>query len=445
MIETAGKEMLSQSKFYTGYSRWRDEDNRHETWDEAVERVMDMHRAKYADRMTPELADLINFAEQAYKDKRILGAQRALQFGGDQLFAKNARMYNCSVCYADKPEFFQETIYLLLCGCGVGFSVQKQHVQTMPKIKERFHKRSKVFTVPDTIEGWADAFGILVSSYMEDGGKFPEYKGCKVHFDYSKIRPKGAKISGGFLAPGPDGLRDSLNKCEDLLDRETNGATEAIPMRPIVIYDLVMHGSNAVLSGGVRRSATICVFSKDDDEMMKAKTGDWFVTNPQRGRSNNSVILKRDELTRDEWASIMESVKQVGEPGFIFTDNLDFLFNPCVTGDTLVTVRDHDVIQNGERVAEGQPYQIRMDQLVELYNTSELVPMVLSYNTETGAKEWKPILGAAMTREDAEVYEITDHATGKTVKATADHLIWTSNRGYVEVKDLEPTDELVIG
>lgn len=322
--------MLAESKFYTGYSRWKDEDDRYETWEESVSRVMNMHREKYKYVMTPELEELIQFAEDTYKEKKVLGAQRALQFGGDQVFKHNARMYNCSVSHCDRPRFFQETMYMLLCGCGVGFSVQRQHVAKLPDIKKRYTKKSKVYTVPDSIEGWADAFGVLLSSYFVGGGEFPEYEGCQVHFDLTKIRPKGAEISGGFKAPGPDGLRTALQKCEDLLDNLIGDSKETVAMKPITAYDFVMHMSDAVLSGGVRRSACIAQFSKDDEEMLNAKTGDWFVTNPQRGRSNNSVTLIRDELTREEWAHIMESVKQVGEPGFIFTDNLDFTFNPCV-------------------------------------------------------------------------------------------------------------------
>lgn len=330
MINTKGKEMMSQSKFYMGYSRWSDTKGGYETWDESVERVMNMHREKYASVMTPELEEYISFAEQAYKDKLVLGAQRALQFGGAQLFQHEARMYNCSVSYADRPAFFQEAMYLLLCGCGVGFSVQNHHVAKLPKVHKRYDKKVKVFQVPDTIEGWADAFGVLLSSYFVDGGTFPEYKGCQVHFDFSKIRPKGALISGGFKAPGPDGLRASLVKCEALLERLVADSTEAVSMPTITAYDFVMHMSDAVLSGGVRRSATICVFDKDDQLMLKAKTGDWFVDNPQRGRSNNSAMLIRDQLSREEWAMIMKSVKDFGEPGFIFSDSTEYLFNPCV-------------------------------------------------------------------------------------------------------------------
>lgn len=346
MNENIGKQMLSESKFYMGYSRWDENKQRYETWEESVERVMNMHRKKYADKMTPELEELIAFAEQAYKEKLVLGAQRALQFGGEQLFKHEARMYNCTVSHVDRPAFFQEAMYMLLCGCGVGFSVQTHHIAKLPKIRKRYEKKVKVFTVPDTIEGWADAFGVLLSSYFVGGGTFPEYEGCQVHFDFSKIRPKGALISGGFKAPGLDGLRDALVKCEKLLESELGGISRSVDgqvnIKPITAYDFVMHMSDAVLSGGVRRSATICLFSKTDKEMLNAKTGNWFVTNPQRGRSNNSVMLLRDEITREEWSEIMKSVKQVGEPGFIFTDNLEFCYNPCVEIGMLPKVVETD-------------------------------------------------------------------------------------------------------
>lgn len=321
--------MLSQAKFYMGYSRWNEKTGTYESWDQAVDRVMNMHRTMYADKMTPELAEHINFAEQAYKDKLVLGAQRALQFGGEQLMQHMARAYNCSVSYCDRPAFFNETFYLLLCGCGVGFSVQKHHVSKLPPFKRRSEKRVKVFHIPDSIEGWADAVAVLLSSYQVQDNIFPEYKGCQVHFDFSKIRPRGAMISGGFKAPGPDGLRATLEKIEALIEKELENS-EVIKLRPIVAYDIVMHISDAVLSGGVRRSATICMFDKTDTEMLNAKTGNWFSTNPQRARSNNSVMLKRDDLTREEWADIIKSVRDYGEPGFIFTDNLEFAYNPCV-------------------------------------------------------------------------------------------------------------------
>lgn len=324
-----GKQMLAESKFFTGYSRWSETTMSYESWNESVSRVMDMHRQKYADKLSPQLIALMDEAQEAYSSQLVLGAQRALQFGGEQLRKHEARMYNCSSSHADRARFFQEMMYLLLCGCGVGFSVQKRHVSKLPKITQRFPHRAKVFVVPDSIEGWSDAFGVLLASYFETSGEFSEFRGCQVLFDFSKIRPEGALISGGFKAPGPEGLRKALVLCEALLERELLGA-KTVAMRPIVVYDFCMHMSDAVLSGGVRRSATICLFDKDDTEMLMAKTGDWYVKNPQRGRSNNSVILKRDEVTREEWLHIMKFVRDYGEPGFVFVDDLDITVNPCV-------------------------------------------------------------------------------------------------------------------
>jgi hypothetical protein len=354
---------------------------------------------------------------------------------------------NCSVSHCDRPAFFSESMYLMLCGVGVGFSVQTQHIAKLPKIARRSTKKAKIFQVPDSIEGWSDAYGVLLSSYFMDNGTHPEYRGSQVHFDFSKVRPKGSEISGGFKAPGPDGLRQSLIKCEALLEELL--VNEPITnINSITAYDFVMHMSDAVLSGGVRRSATICVFSKTDMDMMTAKTGDWFPKNPQRGRSNNSVMLVRDQVTREEWANIIKSVKDFGEPGFIFSDNEEFLFNPCVTGDTLVTVKDHNLVSGGELIAEGTVYNMPMHVLVDLWNSSggdnSICPLVLSLNTETGQKCWSRLMGAAKTRENAEVFEVTDVDTGKSVKATADHLLWTTNRGYVKVCELLESDTLKI-
>lgn len=318
--------MLSQSKFFMGYSRWIESKERYETYEESVRRVMDMHRQKYAHVMTEALAEKINFAEQMYKQKRVLGAQRALQFGGEQIFKHESRLYNCSSSHVDRPDFFQGAMYLLLSGCGVGFSVQKHHIAELPDLHERTTE-AKTFIIPDSIEGWSDAFGVLLSSYFNGGGTFPEYEGKQVHFDFSQIRPRGAFISGGFKAPGPSGLRDALIKCESIMEK---AVAKGSRFQSIDIYDFIMHMADAVLSGGVRRSATICLFSKDDQDMLKAKTGNWWVTNPQRGRSNNSAVLLRSELEWGEWLEIMESVKQFGEPGFILTDSLEFAYNPCV-------------------------------------------------------------------------------------------------------------------
>ena len=322
------REFLSQTKFYEGYSRFKDDDNRYESWDEAVDRVIDMHEQNYINNNNT-LQPYIEEARKAYKEQRVLGAQRALQFGGEQLMKHQMRMYNCTSSYVDRPAFFGEVFYILLCGAGAGFSVQKHHIKKLPKIQNRT-KQAKGYIVEDSIEGWASALDILMSSFFVGGGKYPEYEGRRVYFDLSQIRPKGAYISGGFKAPGPNGLRRSLDKIEHLLQGIVLDSKEPIEIKPIDAYDITMHAADAVLSGGVRRSATICLFSPDDELMMNAKTGNWFMENPQRGRSNNSAVIVRDKTTPEEFGKIMESVKQFGEPGFVFVESTEHTTNPCV-------------------------------------------------------------------------------------------------------------------
>lgn len=333
--EVSASKLMSMAKFYGDYARFDEATGTYETWEQAVQRVMDMHKEKYAAVLTPELYAVFTEIQAAYNEQMFLGAQRALQFGGPQLLRKHAKMYNCVSSYADRPAFFGEFMWLLLCGAGAGFSVQRHHIAKLPAIRNR-NKSVKRFVVPDSIEGWAQAFDVLFSSFFKGGGKHPEFEGHPVWFDLSQIRPKGAKISGGFKAPGPEPLQNALTKVELLLSKVAYGDK----LRPIEVYDACMFMADAVISGGVRRSATICLFSKDDEEMIKAKTGSWFEENPQRGRSNNSVMLLRDEVTFEEFQAIMKSVEQSGEPGFIFTDSLEFTFNPCVEIGKLPVTED---------------------------------------------------------------------------------------------------------
>lgn len=329
------RNMMSQAKFYEGYARYSPEDNRYANWEESVARVMAMHRTKYADKMTPELDKIFIDIEKAYNQKLFLGAQRALQFGGEQLLKHQIRMYNCTSSYCDRAEFFGEFMYMLLCGAGAGFSVQWHHIAKVPSINNTFENGKITHIVEDSIEGWSAAFDVLLSSYFVDGGKHLEYNNNHVIFDYSLIRDKGAFISGGFKAPGHEPLKKAIDLARQLLDNIDNRK-----MKPIEAYDICMHMADAVISGGVRRSATICLFSKDDTEMIKSKTGNWFIDNPQRGRSNNSAVLLRDECTFAEFQDIMKSVQHSGEPGFIFTDSTEFTYNPCVEIGKIPTTDD---------------------------------------------------------------------------------------------------------
>ena len=410
MLEQDTRELMGEAKFFEGYSRWMKDKNRYETWEESVSRVMDMHRTYYADKMTDELSALIDKAEILYNEKRVLGAQRALQFGGDQLLKHHLKLYNCLSTYADRPAYFGELFYSLLCGAGVGFSVQFQHISKLPNVQVR-KKQAKIYKPDDSIEGWATCLDILMSSFFVGGGKHPEYEGNRVFFDLSNIRPKGSLISGGFKAPGPEPLRKALDLIENVLNNIVLKGGDTL--RPIHVYDISMYTSDAVLSGGVRRAATICLFSKDDEEMMKAKTGNWVSENPQRARSNNSVMLVRDDVTKDEFSKIMENVKGFGEPGFVFVEDAEFTFNPCITKDSWVTTKD-GARQVSDLIGRGKQSLLLNGKWVDTTDHGFI---------QTGTKD---------------VYEIKLD-NGTSIKATDNHKIMT-DRGWVEVKDLSDTD-----
>ena len=323
---------LQDYTFVSKYARWIPEKKRRETWNEAVSRVKKMMLDKYFDK--PEIHEDIEWAYEMMRKKRVLGSQRALQFGGKPIFKHNARIYNCITSFCDRLRFFQECMYLLLCGCGTGFSVQKHHIEKLPPLV-RNKNGTKKYVIPDTIEGWSDAVGILVTSYFDQEELFPEYTGKNVNFDYSEIRPAGSFLnSSGGKAPGPEPLKNALSNIRKILDKalkDLDFCDKSIRyLTPIQAYDIVMHSADAVISGGVRRSATICLFSPDDEEMAKAKTGSWFVENPQRGRSNNSAILLRDKTTTEQFSELMRSVKEFGEPGFVWSDSTELIVNPCV-------------------------------------------------------------------------------------------------------------------
>lgn len=315
---------LQEYTYTSKYARYNKKARRRETWLEAVDRVREMHLSRF-----PEVAEEIEWAFDLVRQRRVLGSQRALQFGGEPILKKHARMYNCTVSFCDRIRFFQEAFWLLLCGCGVGFSVQLHHNAKLPNFFTRSDTpKKRKFVIPDTIEGWADALGVLLATYMPHD-EFPDWKNCEVVFDYSKIRPAGSPLASGVgKAPGPEPLRRSLEIIRRLLnDRLAQGLTH---LRPIDSYDIVMHASDAVLSGGVRRSACICIFSPEDKEMMHAKIGNWFAENPQRARSNNSALLLRDSTPKELYLELIQSARECGEPGTYWSDSTEQLSNPCV-------------------------------------------------------------------------------------------------------------------
>lgn len=318
MSKVNGKEFLSDLKLYSDYLKWDEKEGRYETWEEACNKVLDTHRRKYGKKIEKYLKEVAPY----YHNKELLASQRSLQFRGDKIFQHNARLYNCTVSYAYSPDVLNKGFYVLLCGCGLGVSLRQKFIKQLPTIDKRTED-VKLFVIPDTIEGWAESIKVLMSSYCKHPSLYPEYYGSQVKFDYSLIRPKGALISGGYKAPGHEGLQQSLERIEVLLNNNLG------EFKSIVMYDIFMHLSDAVLSGGVRRSAQNMIFDYDDKDMLNAKIGNWRQSYPHRARSNNSVALQRGDFSKETFKELVAMNEGDNDVGFVIVNNDDEILNPC--------------------------------------------------------------------------------------------------------------------
>ncbi len=308
------KKILSDITVHMKYARYLEGHNRRENWHELVSRNKLMHLKKF-----PNLEKEINEAYGYVYAKKVLPSMTSMQFGGKPIEVSPNRIFNCAFAPVDNYHVFSEIMFLLLGGTGVGFSVQKHHVEKLPEIRKP-SKRSRRFLIGDSIEGWSDSIKALVASY---------FKGTsRLRFDFSDIRPKGSRlVTSGGKAPGPQPLRECLVKLEGILDAKEIGSQ----LTPIEVHDIVCHIADAVLAGGIRRAALISLFSADDEEMLAAKTGNWWELNPQRGRANNSVVIMRHRIDRETFMNIWGRVKAsgAGEPGFYFSNDKDWGTNPC--------------------------------------------------------------------------------------------------------------------
>jgi len=305
--------ILSDITVYNKYAKFNPELQRRETWDEIVTRNKDMHISKF-----PNLKDEIEKAYELVYAKKILPSMRSLQFAGKPIEINNARIYNCAYLPVDDYRSFSETMFLLLSGCGVGFSVQQHHIEQLPEIKiPTKHKR---YLIGDSIEGWADSVRILVKAYFT-GSPLPL-------FDFRDIRPKGARlITAGGKAPGPEPLKECLFQIQKIFDRKQNGDK----LTSLESHDIICHIADAVLSGGIRRAALISLFNLDDEDMLTCKFGNWWEENPQRGRANNSAVVLRHKITEEEFFKLWKKIEMSGsgEPGIYFSNDKDWGTNPC--------------------------------------------------------------------------------------------------------------------
>lgn len=309
-------QILSDITVHMKYARFLSDENRRETWEELVTRNMNMHLKKY-----PHLELQILKAYKMVFDKKVLPSMRSMQFGGKPIEINPSRMFNCSFVAVDDYRAFNESMFLLLSGCGVGYSVQSHHVEQLPEIRKPTSKRTYRYLIQDSIEGWADAVKVLMETYYG-------IRTSHIRFDYGDIRAKGERlITSGGKAPGPQPLKECLLKVKGILEDKTDGER----LTPIECHDIMCHLADAVLSGGIRRAAMISLFSADDNEMLAAKSGNWWEKNPQRGRANNSVVLMRHRIEKETFINLWERIKAsgAGEPGFSFTNDKERGFNPC--------------------------------------------------------------------------------------------------------------------
>lgn len=307
--------ILSDITVYMKYARYLPEQKRRETWDELVTRNMEMHLKKF-----PELKKEIKANYKFVYDKKVLPSMRSMQFAGKPIEISPNRIFNCAYAPVDDWRVFGEIMFLLLGGTGVGYSVQQHHVDELPEIRKPNANRTRRYLVNDSIEGWADAVKYLIRSYF--------FGGSRLRFDYSDIRPKGARlVTSGGKAPGPQPLKECLVKVEGVLSEKEDGSR----LSAIEVHDIVCHIADAVLAGGIRRAALISLFSADDKEMIACKAGNWWETNPQRGRANNSAVLLRHKVTKEFFLDLWKRVEasNAGEPGIYLSNDKDWGTNPC--------------------------------------------------------------------------------------------------------------------
>ena len=307
------QKILSEITVYMKYARYLPAAQRRETWEEMITRNRDMHIENF-----PKLTNEIESAYKLVFDKKVLPSMRSLQFAGAAIKQTPSRIYNCAYLPIDDYQAFSEVMFLLLGGTGVGYSVQRHHVDKLPSITIPTKRRR--YLVGDSIEGWSDCIKMLMKAYF-CGRPDPE-------FDFSGVRSKGALlVTSGGKAPGPEPLKDCVHNIKRILDRKENGDQ----LSTLEVHDIICWIADAVLSGGIRRSATISLFSIDDQEMLQCKFGNWWETEPQRARANNSAVVVRHRVKKKDFFAIWEKVKEsgAGEPGVYFTNDSEWGTNPC--------------------------------------------------------------------------------------------------------------------
>ena len=421
-----GKELLKNLKFYDSYSKYKDSIGRKETWEESVDDVMSMHYNKFKD--ISALTPYLDKATKMYKESKVLASQRNLQYREEQILKSNTRLFNCASTYIDRPEVFKQILFVLLNGCGMGYSVEQRFIDKLPKIKQRKEK-TVTYQIEDSIQGWGLALDKLMMSFFDGTDQ--------IRFDGSLIREEGSFISGGFQAPGYEPLKKSLELIEKLLQSKINNGD--FSLTSLDAHEIVCISADSVLSAGVRRSALICLFDKEDELMLNCKTGDWFYKKPHLARANNTIKLILGEFSKDEFDNLKESIKEFGEPGIAIVKDKAFTTNPCFPLDEkILTVSGwetfEDLLNTNPIIHQDLRIKGKDVDGKEYWNLTEhkggTTTLTQAYNvTKTGEKQ--------------EIYKIK-LSCGREVKATGNHHFAT-NKGMVELLNLTIGDKLMVG
>jgi ribonucleoside-triphosphate reductase len=304
--------LLSEIVAYRTYAKYLAPLNRRETLTETINRNMIMHLDKF-----PKLSrDIIKAYKQVH-DLKVMPSMRSLQFGGEAIMRNNVRLFNCAFSHISYPRVFAEALYLLLSGTGFGYSVQFRHISQLPSLRNP--KEEGIYIVHDSIEGWAEALNQLMQAYF--------YGGIRPQFDFSLVRPKGSYlVTTGAKAPGPEPLRYMLMRVETILK-----AAVGRKLTDLEVHDIICLVADCVLAGGIRRAALISLFDRDSKAMLTCKHGNWWEKHPHRARANNSAVLLRGEVSMEEFFYVYDMciASNAGEPGFFWTNDLDWGTNPC--------------------------------------------------------------------------------------------------------------------
>lgn len=376
--------LLSDLVIYTKYARYVPELGRKETWQEIVKRSEDMHLRRFAGR-----SRMVGLIKNAFKDvyrMNVLPSMRSLQFAGTSIETNNARMFNCCYLPIRRLDAFKEVMYLLMSGCGVGYSVKSYDTTNLPQIQKDY-RGIRAVKIQDTLEGWCDAIDILMHSYLNKDA-------CsEIVFDYSEIRASGTELkTSGGLAPGPEPLKNAIENIKKVFENRIKDTNYWL--RPIDVHSIVCHISNAVLSGGVRRSALICLFDEHDYLMKTCKSGEWWETNPEYARANNSAVITEWNLNLSLKALFdLAKDNNSGEPGVFITNDRTYGTNPCAEISLMPYQFCNLVEINGSKVKSMEDFN-KFAKSAAIIGT--LQANYTNFNEEYLHSEWKE-----NTRKDA--------------------------------------------